>query len=67
MNVRQRIRERERARLYFKALDSFQRAEIGDQLVLGDFDWRDWFVSKPSAVFLNALDEERINWEILSS
>lgn len=29
-----------------------------DALVLDDFDWRDWFDSRPSAPFLNAAFSE---------
>lgn len=36
-------------------------AEIGtfvDAMVLGDYDWRDWFSDKPSSMFLaGAVDE----------
>lgn len=38
--------------------------ELGDALVLGSFDWREWgFESRPSSAFLNGADEERIRLE----
>ena len=34
-----------------------------NELVLGDFDWRDWFTSPPTSVFLNELAEQLAYWE----
>lgn len=56
-------REREDARSFWKGLSNTSRWLIGDQLVLGDFDWRDWLSSKPSRAFLDELDQERMLWE----
>ena len=55
--------EREAAKRYWQSLDDGARWLLGDQLVLGEFDWRDWFERKPSSVFMNQLDTERIHWE----
>lgn len=49
---------------FWNGLDASQRLEIGDALVLGTFDWREWgLTSKPSAVFLDRVDYQRILWE----
>lgn len=29
-----------------------------DALVLGDFDWRDWFYDKPSRAYMRAWSDE---------
>lgn len=57
--------EQERAKKFFAELPKSDRWSLGDALVLGDFDWRDWLHRKPTSVFLDALDTERINWEIV--
>lgn len=62
-SVRDGIKQRASARAFFARLSTFDRFELGDQLVLGDFDWRDWFETKPSRAFLDELDNERILWE----
>jgi hypothetical protein len=49
---------------YFAKLPTDRRYELGDALVLGDFDWTEWFDEKPTGVFLRALDDARIHWEI---
>lgn len=64
MNVRRQIAERDRARRWWNELDRAQRFELGDALVLGTFDWREWgFSSPPTAAFLNELDYQRTLWE----
>lgn len=56
--------EREKAKRFWDSLDSQSRGEIGDQLVLGTFDWRDWgFERKPTRSFLTWLDYYRMLWE----
>lgn len=67
MNVRQVMAEKERARRYWSGLSSFDRGALGDALVLGDFDWREWFDTKPSGSFLREVDELRILWEMESA
>lgn len=66
MTVRQAGVERARGAEYFRGLSPLDKHELGDQLVLGDFDWRDWFRSKPSSAFMNGVDAARIHWEIMS-
>jgi hypothetical protein len=39
--------------------------ELGDQLVLGTFDWTDWFDRRPEPGFLAEADERRIQREIV--
>lgn len=64
MTVRDAMREREKAREWWKALPRESRFQLGDDLVLGAFDWRDWgFASKPSRAFMNEVDHQRILWE----
>jgi hypothetical protein len=65
--VRQSMKDKSAAKGFWKSLSRSQRHNIGDALVLGSFDWRDWLSKKPSTAFLNALDAERIHWEIMSS
>lgn len=62
--VRDRMREREKAKRFFASLSRHDKCELGDALVLGGFDWREWLRSKPTRTFLNELDEQRILWEI---
>jgi hypothetical protein len=67
MTVREAMREREKARKWWNALPHELRGPLGDDLVLGEFDWRDWgFESKPSRAFMNAVDYERGLWESAS-
>jgi hypothetical protein len=63
VNVRETIAEKANALKFWKGLDRRDRFELGDQFVLGTFDWRDWFTKKPSRVFLDEVDRERILWE----
>ncbi len=58
-----RRKEREKAEKFWKSLSDAEKWEIGDQLVLGSFDWRDWLNRPPSRVFLNEVDYLRMNWE----
>jgi hypothetical protein len=65
--------QRERARLlataarFWAGLDTHARFELGDALVLGTLDWRDWLRKKPAPGFWDEVDELRINWEIQES
>jgi hypothetical protein len=34
---------------------------LADALVLGDFDWRDWFDDKPSKDFLRGFTDEAMH------
>lgn len=64
LNVRERMREVEKARRFWNGLDRRQRDELGDAFVLGTFDWREWFDAKPSGALLREVDELRILWEM---
>lgn len=56
--------ERDKAKKFWDSLDNASRGEIGDQLVLGTFDWREWgFERKPTRSFLTWLDYYRMLWE----
>jgi len=52
--------ERAAARRFIAGLSRAQLFELGDQLVWGTFDWREWMNRRPSPAFLRALDGERI-------
>jgi len=54
---------REKAQEFWDSLSPSQRWDIGDELVLGTFDWRDWLPSKPEPGFLNHVDYLRMLWE----
>lgn len=56
-------KDRAAAARFWAGLDNDERFSIGDDLVLGQFDWREWLSAKPSAAFLDALDRERLLWE----
>lgn len=58
LSVREKIRDREKGQKWARGLQKHDVHEFIDQSVLGDFDWRDWFESKPSSVFLNAAFDE---------
>jgi hypothetical protein len=45
-------------------LDSRQRGELGDELVLGTFDWRDWSYDPPPVGGISALAKLQANWEV---
>lgn len=64
MNVKERMAEQKAARDYWSRLTTSDKWLLGDVLVLGEFDWRDWFHKKPSRAFLNEIDQERILWEM---
>ena len=62
---REKFAEKARGAAWFKALFTDAKWELGDQLVLGDFDWRAWgFTRKPSSYFMAGVDEARILWEL---
>lgn len=49
---------------WFKTLDTSARWDLGDALVLGDFEWFDWgFERKPSPAFMNGVEDARSLWE----
>lgn len=47
-----------RGRAAARALSSSETGNAADALVLGDFDWRDWFIDKPTKEFLRAWSDE---------
>jgi len=64
MTVRETARDKAEARKWWDSLSSRDRWELGDQLVQGEFDWRDWlFNSRPSRAFMNEVDYQRMLWE----
>jgi hypothetical protein len=60
LSMRQRMAEYDRGREWARELHKRgQLGDLGDELVLGTFDWRDWLDRKPSSAFLNGADYER--------
>ncbi|HYE57421.1 MAG TPA: hypothetical protein VD948_02900 [Rhodothermales bacterium] len=60
MTVKEALAERARGAAFWRSLDKASQHELGDQLVLGCVDYLGWFERRPSAAFLNGLDEARI-------
>jgi hypothetical protein len=60
--------DRAGGRAWFNSLSNAMKWEIGDALVLGYFDWRDYdelgLTTKPSGAFLSGVDDARIQWEM---
>jgi len=57
-------KDREHARKWWAKLTPPERWQLGDDLVLGCFDWREWGLSKPpSRVWLREVDYLRVLWE----
>ncbi len=54
MSIEQMQTERKRGAKWAKSLPMDCVHAVVDAMVLGEFDWRDWLDTKPSAVFLNA-------------
>ncbi len=53
-----------KARSFWRSLQSWEKWELGDQLVWGSVDYDYWFGEKrPSKAFLRELDKERLYWE----
>lgn len=63
LDVRQVARERAAGANWFRTLPRQAKWDLGDQLVLGEFDWSNWLDSKPSTAFLRGVEEARIVWE----
>lgn len=58
-------REKKEAQKFWASLSSSDRGELGDQFVLGGFDWRDWgFNKRPTSAFMNEVEACRLDWEI---
>ena len=51
------------AREWFKNLSPDQKFQLGDDSVLGSFDWHEWFEHEPSSKFLREVERERLLWE----
>lgn len=51
---------RERAQQYVAGLDRTRLFLLGDALVLGTYDWREWFDSPAERIPAYALDEARM-------
>lgn len=62
---RGRAADRAAGARWFNSLDDASKWELGDQFVLGTYDWRDWFHDPVSSAFLNGAEEARLNWEVM--
>jgi hypothetical protein len=51
-------RERYRGRAWARAMSDRDVWLWQDAMVLGEFDWRDWFIDKPSAAFIAGASDE---------
>lgn len=38
--------------------------QLGDALVLGEFDWTEWFETKPTRPFMEGVEYARMLWEM---
>ncbi len=69
MGIEAMRQERNRGESWAKGLCSSDLHAFIDALVLGEFDWRDWFDTRPSAPFVNSafttaqLREEFVGYE----
>jgi hypothetical protein len=52
------------AKVLWDSLDNEARGVVGDELVLGTFNWGDWTELPRPIGALAALDRLRMNWEI---
>lgn len=66
MSAKELGRVRAAAKSFWGSLDSAARGDLGDAMVLGDLDWREWLNSKPAPGFWREVDALRIDWEIAS-
>ena len=48
------------ARDFWQALTPAEKDELGCQLVLGRFNWMDWFTAPPPPGFMNKVEYERL-------
>lgn len=62
--TRARQQQREAGARWFRALQPEEAWQLGDDLVLGCFDWRDWFDAKPTPSFMRGVEDARIFWEV---
>lgn len=60
MDAKQLDAIKRKARKFWDSLSEADRFQLGDDLVLGDFDWRDWFEAKPPRGFMREVDDLRI-------
>ncbi len=56
-------RDKRKVDALWNSLTTTERWELGDALVLGTFDWRDYFTEKPTNTMMKMLDEKREFWE----
>ena len=57
-------RERAKGRRWFESLTHHEKWQLGDDFVLGTFEWREWFDTKPSSAFLRGAEDARLYWEM---
>lgn len=64
MDVRERMKEQERAKRWLHDTAPDVRWELMDQFFNDTFDWREWgFERRPSNAFLRAVKNQLWEWE----
>jgi hypothetical protein len=61
--TRMDVEVRRSAERFWDSLTPVEKWQLGDDLVLGAFDWRDWLSSPPPIGFLSIVDHLRLLWE----
>jgi hypothetical protein len=56
-NPREQSREYKAGAAAYRGLNRYEKGQLGDQLVMGDFDWMDWFDDKPHPDFLRGFKD----------
>jgi hypothetical protein len=56
-NPREQSREYKAGAAAYRAMNSYEKGQLGDQLVMGDFDWMDWFSDRPHPDFLRGFKD----------
>jgi hypothetical protein len=64
LTLEQRNKAERAAKSFWDALDNESRGVVGDELVLGTFNWAEWTELPRPVGALAALDRLRMNWEI---
>lgn len=49
---------------FWKQLSPTDRDELGNQFVLGNYDWKDWWIDPPQKGVMNEVEKLRMLWEM---
>lgn len=63
MQAEVRARGRAEGRAWFATLSAREKWEVGDELVLDTFDWRNWVDDKPPLGWRAGVREASDEWE----